>query len=226
MKTCAKCHLNKNDDLFTKRKTNKDGLHPYCRECKNASEVARRAPIREQINSVERDRYLANPEPYREKEKRRMADPVRAAQKIASQKEWLSQNAGKTAEYCARHREKHLIKRREDSLARYWRDVEINRKKMLEYQKNNRSRFTANSNMRYAGKLKATPPWLTKDHKAFMQVTYAMAEKMSAEFGYKFHVDHIHPLRGQDVCGLHVPWNLQVIPAFDNQSKGNRLKAA
>ena len=43
-------------------------------------------------------------------------------------------------------------------------------------------------------------------------------------FPWKQEVDHIEPLKGKDICGLHVPWNLRVITRFENRSKANRFK--
>lgn len=67
----------------------------------------------------------------------------------------------------------------------------------------------------------ATPDWLTEGMKAEIEHKYFMAREAKVVTGETYHVDHIVPLRGKNVCGLHVPWNLQVLPADVNIRKSN-----
>jgi len=76
---------------------------------------------------------------------------------------------------------------------------------------------------RRAAKLLAIPFWLTEDDYKAMEAIYAEAKRLEAETGIKHHVDHIHPLQGKLVCGLHCPSNLQILTEAENCSKGNRF---
>jgi hypothetical protein len=77
--------------------------------------------------------------------------------------------------------------------------------------------------MRRASMKQRTPLWLTEDDHWMIEQAYELAQTRAKMFGFNWHVDHIIPLQGKTVSGLHVPWNLQVIPGVLNIKKGNRL---
>lgn len=71
-------------------------------------------------------------------------------------------------------------------------------------------------------KIQRTPKWLTTEEFNKIKALYDQATLKSKETGELWHVDHIIPLRGVAVSGLHVFNNLRVIPAKENMQKGNR----
>jgi hypothetical protein len=93
--------------------------------------------------------------------------------------------------------------------------------KHSEYKKNNRAICNAQWMKYHASKLNATPEWLTQEHHKQIKLVYAHAKECELLTGDKYHVDHIVPLQGENVSGLHVPWNLQVLPADINIKKSN-----
>lgn len=105
---------------------------------------------------------------------------------------------------------------------------EANRAKVAEKQRRweraNPHLVNAQIARRKAAKLQRTPPWLTAEHHAAIAAIYAKAKEIEALVGLPVHVDHVVPLQGDNVSGLHVPWNLQVMLGWQNSSKSNRLE--
>ena len=71
-------------------------------------------------------------------------------------------------------------------------------------------------------RLLRVPAWLTEDDFWAVEQAYELSQLRTKMFGFSWHVDHIIPLKGRKVSGLHVPQNLQVIPAVENLRKGAR----
>ena len=109
----------------------------------------------------------------------------------------------------------------------YYNNYEYVRQKQNTYCSNwkkiNSDKHCATQNKRRASQLNATPKWLNESHNVSISCKYSLAKMLSRETGIQYHVDHIVPLKSKIVCGLHVPWNLRVIPATENLRKSNKI---
>ena len=98
---------------------------------------------------------------------------------------------------------------------------EYDRKRKLRWAKENPEKHNARCAARRAAKLQRTPAWA--DLEAIARI-YAQARLMTIVTGWPHHVDHIIPLRGRSVCGLHVESNLQILPDDKNFEKSNKFE--
>jgi hypothetical protein len=87
------------------------------------------------------------------------------------------------------------------------------------WSRNNKAKVAAKASRRRAAKLRASTMWADHDK---IEEFYKAADILGMLLGEWYHVDHIVPLQSKLVCGLHNEFNLQVIPASENQMKSNR----
>jgi hypothetical protein len=118
-------------------------------------------------------------------------------------------------------------KENEAKRAKVWRskNPDTYKRMVKEWREKNAVTYKAYINLqavkRYAAEVKRTPSWLNDGQLFEIETIYNYCSSLR-RIGLDYHVDHIVPLRGKTVSGLHVPWNLQVMPAKDNLAKGNR----
>lgn len=150
--------------------------------------------------------------------KQRAWDKANSEKKLESDRAWREANHDK---YRERQRTWFEANRdRERARKRAWDQANREKKRARDraWVEANRDKDRASQHARRASKLNATPPWADK---AAIAAVYAEAERLTRETGIVYHVDHIVPLQGATVCGLHVHWNLQPLPASENIAKKN-----
>lgn len=211
LKTCNRCRKEKPLHDFNKQVHGKFGRKGRCKSC---------------CNLYTKKYYQENSERLKEYSK------LYRKENPNYQKEYYKNNREKVlsswSEYYFKNKSKiqtRTKKWREANKERLLKQEELyrsnNRNKARDYYQRNKDYFLQSNKQRKARKLSATPPWLTQEHVNQMRQFYYFRGNISGVVGREYHVDHIVPLQGENVCGLHVPWNLQVIPAKDNLSKGN-----
>lgn len=148
-------------------------------------------------------------------------------EKIAIRKtKYALENKDKIAKYMTEYHVHYHEDNRENILAKrkMYRDShkeEVAADK-LKWRKSRPGKYAAYCAKRRAQKALASPPWLTPEQYKEMESIYVEASRLTRETGIVHEVDHIEPLQGKKVKGLHVPWNLRVVPRLINRSKGNR----
>ena len=159
---------------------------------------------REKYNAYHIDWYHKNKEKISEQRKAwRLANP----DKIKAQKERsMTKRRDKNAEYAKQYRLEN-----KDKVSAYNK----------EYRQNNKSRIYARNRSRKQKMLiQQMPSWADK---SAMEIIYQQARRRSQIEGIKYHVDHIIPLNGNIVSGLHIESNLQILTARDNVTKKNNF---
>jgi len=228
MKKCTKCNEVRSLEDFTRDSRSKDGRHSNCKICTRLRDAKRLNEKKEEINARRRqsnkdrgEEILIKQRIYRENNKDRINalqnklhkekmenDPVYRETRRQKEREYYINNK----EVCDLNSKKSALKHRERRT--------ITSQKWKQANKDLRASYSAK---RRAKKLNATPLWLTDEQIDEINSIYKEAKRLQEETGNIYHVDHIVPLINDKVCGLHVPWNLQILTAKENASKGNKL---
>ena len=146
--------------------------------------------------------------------------------------EW-QQAAEKRADYFREYNKREDVKDRKNEWyeanreqviqAAATRPLEVKRVYQKAWKERNTVWVRADTKARRRKHRLATPKWLTREQKGQIRELYKIAITMTKTTGEQYVVDHIVPLRSEFVCGLHVPWNLRVIPRQENLLKSNKL---
>ena len=92
------------------------------------------------------------------------------------------------------------------------------------YRVNNKGKINALCAARKIVVKQRTPGWLTTFDKLKIRCMYQLAAMYTRENNEPWHVDHVIPLQGQSVSGLHVPNNLRVLRGIENIQKKNKYE--
>jgi hypothetical protein len=197
--TCRVCRVKaQNDRRLANIEESRKKTREYLREWR-AKNPEKQAAICKTYDEKNRDKRSAYAKQYRKDNPEKVKEQVKA---------WVKANPEKIKGYMKK-------------ASKAWH--ERNPDYQSNFYKAHKERYVAARARRRASQDSATPTWLTAIDKAMIQEMYDVSEARYIQTGIKHHVDHIVPINGKGVAGMHVPWNLQVITAHENLSKGWRF---
>ena len=204
MKKCNQCKIIKSTDDFWKDNSKKDNLCTLCKNCKRQSNLSYRLVNIESIKLAKKAWYNVNVEKNRTYSASYRKEHVESIKNI--QARWYSANADSVNAKKAADKASNPEKHRALSKA---------------YKKANPGKVNARSSKRHCAKLQRTPEWLSIEQIREIEQFYIDASELSWLSNGGLQVDHIIPILGKNVSGLHVPWNLQLLDSSDNNKKRN-----
>lgn len=165
-----------------------------------------------------KDWYVVNAEAMKERALKWALDNPERKKKRADAT-YRKENLQKIKEYGAAWRDANPEKKR--ALARTWsrKNPEKVKASGTRLRKKFPEKHASTQAKRRAWKLRATPSWAND---FYVSEAYHLAKLRTEVTGFEWHVDHQVPLKSKFVCGLHVEYNLRVIPGAENIAKGNR----
>ena len=198
MKTCKKCGEEKPLDEFPRRRLRSGewALRGECKTCRSAYHKRNHADNRDDRLEKMSKRYYDNPDRF-EDSQQYYQDHKESCQ--ATARTSYAKNPQRSIEYTRQYRIDH-----EDEI-----------KASLKENSGQRNFYTANYK---AAKLQATPRWANLKN---MACWYRIAQRMTELTGVAYHIDHVIPLQGKLVSGLHVETNFAMITASANSQKSN-----
>jgi len=119
-----------------------------------------------------------------------------------------------------RYRVANIERERTTRQAYNRRNKDMNARKHLAWARANPGICNAITMKRWAAKMRATPAWADR---AAIEAIYIDAARLPRETGIRYEVDHIYPLQGATVCGLHIACNLQILTKVENIRKHNKF---
>jgi hypothetical protein len=194
MKLCCKCKITKPFEDFYANKRMKDGRNTFCISCHKADNIVRK--VKNRKNAEFNIKELVYKKEYRAKT---------IEQRKEYMKDWHSKNSTQQITYRKQYRLDNPV---------YFQ----------EYAKVNKHKLNARTRKRQAAKIQRTPAWLTDVDNWMIEEAYELAVLRTKVTGILWEVDHVLPLQGKSVSGLHTPHNLQVIPMAQNRSKLNKFE--
>lgn len=201
-KLCSRCSTCKPLDHFYKSKNGAQGVKSHCKACQSILNKAFYSKNAEAEKLRAKQWREANPDTHRQATKR-----------------WREANADRHKEMTRAWREVNAEHVKAERKANHHNNLDRELARNREWKRNNRHMVRAYDSKRRVAEKRATPSWASQEK---ILEFYFAADFLGMVTGAWHHVDHVVPLQSKVVCGLHCETNLQVLPARENFSKGNR----